>query len=257
MATATISESKKVESQRDRNLPVPPRALRIAARAFLRLARADVVWLAVRESRSQVAVVRCSEGARSTAGLGLAIESGVGVGGAVLAKSEPWWGKIGDHGATRLSDRESTILCDEGVRHLMAIPLLSTGSWGGARIEGVAYVGARRDVAWSERTVTAGQRVGRGGRAADHGGGRRDAAEDHNDVGTADRGRRRHRRGDRGPIQGDAGDGLLGEGCPDRRTACQGGGAAAGTRAAGRRACAAPGGSFGALASRRVADPEP
>ena len=143
MATATISESKKVESQRDRNLPVPPRALRIAARAFLRLTRADVVWLAVRESRSQVAVVRCSEGARSTAGLGLAIEPGVGVGGAVLAKSEPWWGKIGDHGATRLSDRESTVLCHEGVRHLMAIPLLTTGFWGKARIEGVAYVGTR------------------------------------------------------------------------------------------------------------------
>ena len=161
MATATISESKKVESQRDRNLPVPPRALRIAARAFLRLTRADVVWLAVRESRSQVAVVRCSEGARSTAGLGLAIEPGVGVGGAVLAKSEPWWGKIGDHGATRLSDRESTVLCHEGVRHLMAIPLLTTGFWGEARIEGVAYVGTRRDVAWSDRTVAAGQRLGR------------------------------------------------------------------------------------------------
>src|SRR2546429_9422239 len=103
MATATISESKKVESQRDRNLPVPPRALRIAARAFLRLTRADVVWLAVRESRSQVAVVRCSEGARSTAGLGLAIEPGVGVGGAVLAQSEPLWGEIREHGAPRLS----------------------------------------------------------------------------------------------------------------------------------------------------------
>src|SRR5438093_6405213 len=161
MATATISESKKAESQRNGSLPTPPRALRMAARAFLRLTRADVVWLAVRESRSQVAVVRCSEGARSTAGLGLAIEPGVGVGGAVLAKSEPWWGKIGDHGATRLSDRESAILCDEGVGHLMAIPLLSTGFWGGARIEGVAYVGTRRDGAWSERTVTAGQRVGR------------------------------------------------------------------------------------------------
>src|SRR5437879_11401746 len=130
MATATIIDSKKANSQCNGSLPAPPRALRLAARAFLRLTRADVVWLAVGESRSQVAVVRCSEGARSTAGLGLAIEPGVGVGGAVLAKSEPWWGKIGDHGATRLSDRESTILCDEGVRHLTAIPLLRTGFWG-------------------------------------------------------------------------------------------------------------------------------
>ena len=161
MATATIISSKKVESQGDSSLPAPPRALRMAARAFLRLARADVVWLAVRESRSQVAVVRCSEGARSTSGLGLAIEPGVGVGGAVLAKGEPWLGKIGRNGATRLSDRESTVLCHEGVRHLMAIPLITTGFFGEARIEGVAYVGTRRDVAWSDRTVAAGQRLGR------------------------------------------------------------------------------------------------
>src|SRR3989441_3543836 len=133
----------------------------MAARAFLRLARADVVWLAVRESRSQVAVVRWRGGARSRAGLGLASGAGVGGGGAVLAKGEPWWGKIGGDGATRLSDRESTILCHEGVRHLMAIPLLTTGFWGEARIEGVAYVGTRRDVAWSDRTVAAGQRLGR------------------------------------------------------------------------------------------------
>src|SRR3989441_1045576 len=133
----------------------------MAARAFLRLARADVVWLAVRESRSQVAVVRWRGGARSTGGLGLAIGAGVGGGGAGLAKGEPWWGKIGGDGATRLSDRESTVLCHEGVRHLMAIPLLTTGFWGEARIEGVAYVGARRDVAWSDRTVAAGQRLGR------------------------------------------------------------------------------------------------
>src|SRR5207249_3021413 len=83
--------------------------------------------------RSQVAVVRWSEGARSTGGLGLAIEAGVGVGGAVLAKGEPWCGKIGGDGATRLSDGESTVLCHEGVRHLMAIPLLTTGFGGDAR----------------------------------------------------------------------------------------------------------------------------
>src|SRR3989441_11717587 len=154
MATATIIDSRKVESQRHRSLPTPPRALRMAARAFLRLARADVVWLAVRESRSQVAVVRCGEGARSTAGLGLAIEPGVGVGGAVLLKGGPWRGMIGGHGATRLSDGESTILCREGVRQLMAIPLLTTGVWGEAWIGGGAYVGTRRDVAWSDRTGT-------------------------------------------------------------------------------------------------------
>src|SRR3989454_5754942 len=43
----------------------------------------------------------------------------------------------------------------------MAIPLLSTGFWGGARIEGAACGGTRRGVAWSGRTVTAGKRLGR------------------------------------------------------------------------------------------------
>src|SRR3989449_8382773 len=43
----------------------------------------------------------------------------------------------------------------------MAIPLLTTGFWGEARIEGVAYVGAGRDVVWSDRAVAAGQRLGR------------------------------------------------------------------------------------------------
>src|SRR5207244_6502371 len=100
MDTATIIDSKKSESQRNCSLPAPPRALRLAARAFLRLARADVVWLAVRESRSQFAVVRCSEGARSAAGLGLASEPGVGVGGAVLLKGGPWGGMIGGGGGT-------------------------------------------------------------------------------------------------------------------------------------------------------------
>src|SRR2546422_5530942 len=114
MGTATIIDSKKAESQRNGSLPTPPHALRLAARAFLRLARADVVWLAVRESRSQVAVVRWSEGARSAAGLGLAIEAGVGVGGAVLAKGGAWGGEIGGGGGTRLGGRESIGLCDEG-----------------------------------------------------------------------------------------------------------------------------------------------
>src|SRR2546425_9954469 len=92
MATATIIDSRKVESQRHRSLPAPPRALRMAARAFLRLAGVDVVWLAVRESRAQTAVIRCSEGARSGAGLGLKIEPGVGGGGAMLLMGEPWRG---------------------------------------------------------------------------------------------------------------------------------------------------------------------
>src|SRR5437867_4910142 len=161
MASPVIVDATNPDLRCDHKVPAAPPALGMAARSFRRLSGVDVVWLAIRESRSQVAVVRCSEGARSTAGLGLAIEAGVGGGGAVLAKGKPWWGRIGGDGATRLSDRESTVLCHEGVRHLMAIPLLTTGFWGEARIEGVAYVGTRRDVAWSDRTVAAGQRLGR------------------------------------------------------------------------------------------------
>ena len=84
MTPAVIMDSTNVDAPRDRNLPTAPRALRMAARAFLRLAGVDVVWLAVRESRAQAAVIRCGEGSRSASALGLVIEPGIGVGGAVL-----------------------------------------------------------------------------------------------------------------------------------------------------------------------------
>ncbi len=139
----------------------PPRALRLAARTFRRLANADVVWLAVREFRSQVAVVRCSEGARSAAGVGLAIEPGVGVGGAVLVKAAPWCGGIQGDTAVRASDQELIILGREGVRYLMAMPLLTTAFLGETRVEGLAYVGTRRDITWSDKALVACQRLGR------------------------------------------------------------------------------------------------
>ena len=139
----------------------PPRALRLAARAFRRLAGADAVWLAVRESRSPVAVIRCSEGARSEAGLGLVIVPGVGMGGAVLLKGTPWWGEIRGDTAVRPSDQESAVLSREGVRYLIAMPLLTTGFWGETRVEGMVYVGTRRRVAWRDRTLMAAQRLGR------------------------------------------------------------------------------------------------
>jgi signal transduction histidine kinase len=117
--------------------------------------------LAIREFRSQVAVVRCIEGVRSAGGLGLAIEPGVGVGGAVLVKATPWCGEIRGDTAVRPSDQESTILGREGVRYLMAMPLLTTGFWGETRVEGLAYVGTRRGVAWSDKALAACQRLGR------------------------------------------------------------------------------------------------
>src|SRR2546425_4869059 len=101
MAIATIVDNiRKLESQRPHNLPAPPPAFRIAGRSFLRLPGVDVVWLAVRESRMQAAVIRSSEGARSTTGLGLQIEPGVGVSGALLLAGEPFRGEL-TRGAAR------------------------------------------------------------------------------------------------------------------------------------------------------------
>jgi len=75
----------------------------MAARVFLRLPGVDVVWLAVRESRAQTAVIRCIDGARSAAGLGLRIELGVGVGGTLLQgggkAGELWRGELNSAGA--------------------------------------------------------------------------------------------------------------------------------------------------------------
>src|SRR5439155_12022150 len=94
MAAAVIVDATSPDVRCDRNGPAVPPALRMAARSFRRLSGVDVVWLAVRESRSQTAVIRCSEGARSAPGLGFKIEPGVGVGGALLLTGEPWRGEL-------------------------------------------------------------------------------------------------------------------------------------------------------------------
>src|SRR5262245_11794714 len=90
VVTATINDATDLEAPHSDCLTPAPRAFRKAARSFKHLKGADVVWLAVRESRAQNAIIRCSHGARSTAGLGLRIESGSGVGGAVLLTGQPW-----------------------------------------------------------------------------------------------------------------------------------------------------------------------
>jgi len=160
MTTATITDSKNVDGQRTRKLGTPPRALRTAARAFLRLAGGDVVWLAVRESRARAAVIRCAEGARSTGSLGLAIEPGVGVGGALLVGAGPWLGGIFGNQDSRLSSKETALLSEEGAKHVMVIPLVNTGLQGEAHIEGIAYAGARRKIARGDKTLETAQRVG-------------------------------------------------------------------------------------------------
>jgi len=157
MATATATQRSKVEAVHPPT--ASPRAFRMAARAFLRFPGVEVVWLAVRESREQTAIIRSSEGARSSAALGLQIEPTVGVGGAALLSGEPWHGELGRSGTRALSPEESTFLSAEGAKHLMVVPLCSVGLRGEARAEGVVYAASRRRVAWSEKTIDAARRA--------------------------------------------------------------------------------------------------
>src|SRR5206468_9570543 len=106
MATATIIDVTRAASQHARALPPPPPGFRMAARSFLRLNGVDVVWLAVRESRAQTAMICCSDGARSAARPELKIEPGVGAGGAVLLAGQPWHGELGENEASPLSSQE-------------------------------------------------------------------------------------------------------------------------------------------------------
>ncbi len=140
MVTATIIDTADVEVQYPRSPTLAPRALRRAARAFRCLKGADVIWLAVRESRAQNVVIRCSHGARSTAGLGLRIEpGGDGVGGAVLQRGEAWRGELTDGGASALSTQETGLFLEEHLKHILVVPLRYTGaarrdSHGGPRV---------------------------------------------------------------------------------------------------------------------------
>src|SRR5438128_6221607 len=127
MATAMIIDVTRVEAEYHCDLLPPPRAFRMAARSFRRLNGVDVVWLAIRESRAQTAVICCSEGARSATGLGLKIEPGIGMGGALLLTGEPWQGELTDGEATSLSTQESALLTQECVKHVMVVPLRYTG----------------------------------------------------------------------------------------------------------------------------------
>src|SRR2546427_4886876 len=160
MATATIIDVTRVESQYPRALPPPPAGFRMAARSFLRLNGVDVMWLAVRESRTQTATICCSDGARSAARPELKIEPGVGAGGAVLLSGQPWHGELGEHETSPLSSQEIAILNRECVKQIMVIPLRYTGLRGEVRTEGIAYLAARRRVAWTDKTVESARRVG-------------------------------------------------------------------------------------------------
>ena len=161
VVTATISDAANVEVQDPRSLTPAPPPLRRAARAFGCLKGADVVWLAVRESRAQNVVIRCSYGARSTAGLGLRIEpGGDGVGGAVLQTGEAWRGELRNGGASALSTEETALFLEEHVKHILVVPLRYSGLRGEPRTEGLAYLASRRRAAWSDKTTAAARRIG-------------------------------------------------------------------------------------------------
>src|SRR5438094_9261443 len=110
MATATIIDVTRVDSQYPRALPPPPPGFRMAARSFLRVNGVDVVWLAVRESRAQTAMICCSDGARSAARPELKIEPGGGAGGALLRSRAPWPGEAGVREASPVSRQQTAPL---------------------------------------------------------------------------------------------------------------------------------------------------
>jgi len=160
MATATMLDAGRAEVARALTLPTQPRAFRTAVRVFLRFPGVDVVWLAVRESREQAAVIRSSQGARSAAGLGLHIEPAVGVGGALLLAGGPWRGELARSEGSCLSPEERAFLSQEGTKHVMVIPLRGTSLRGEARIEGIVYAASRRRISWTDKTLEAARRAG-------------------------------------------------------------------------------------------------
>src|SRR5712691_796421 len=148
------------DAERSQRPQAPPTALTLATRTFARAVSADVAWTAVRESRASTAVIRCAEGAQAASGMGLVIEPGAGIGGAVLQSGEPWHGEvIGD--SQRLSDMEADLVSREGLRHLMVVPLWTAGLRGNRHIEGVMYAGSRRRAPWSDTALERGERLGK------------------------------------------------------------------------------------------------
>src|SRR5262249_50648202 len=118
------------------------------------------VWLAVREPRARAAVIRCTEGTRPGSALGVRIEPGVGVGGASLLTGELWRGELAGDAARHFSSKEMAFLSQEAVKHVMVVPLRTTGLRGERHTEGVVYGAARRKVPWTKRTLQIAQRIG-------------------------------------------------------------------------------------------------
>jgi signal transduction histidine kinase len=148
-----------------------PAALREAVHAFRSLPGVDAVWLAVRESRSRAAVIRCAATLDPASVIGLRVEPGVGAGGAVLAGGSPWRGATSQSDDTGLSSGEQRFLADARIGAVMVAPLLAKALWTDEpRLEGLIYVGRRGRRPFGAtsvaRAVALGRRVARAVRDA-------------------------------------------------------------------------------------------
>src|SRR2546426_7821781 len=134
----------------------PPPVLVETAWAFRALFSADVVWLAVRESRARSAVIRYAEGARDRHGLGVRVQPGVGVGGTVLLSSRPWSGRTSAEEG--LSPSERALLLAERIEAALVRPLLSGAGTTG--LEALVYVGSRQSRIFQDGAIEQGLRLG-------------------------------------------------------------------------------------------------
>jgi signal transduction histidine kinase len=159
MTTATIADTTKAEAHHTPQASA--RGCLKAARAFRRLRGVDAVWLAVRESRAETAVVCCTDGIRSATRFGMRVEPGVGVGGRCLVTGELWDGEVAGRRARFLSADEFALLTGEGMKRVLVVPLRPPALTGAARTEGIAYVATRRRTGWTRQTVEKARRIGR------------------------------------------------------------------------------------------------
>src|SRR2546425_3770035 len=134
----------------------PPPALVETAHAFRALFDADVVWLAVRESRARSAVIRYAAGARNRHGLGVRVTAGIGVGGTVLLSSQPLSGRTSAEEG--LSPSERALLLAERIEAALVLPLLSGAGTTG--LEALVYVGSRQSRIFQDGAIEQGLRLG-------------------------------------------------------------------------------------------------
>src|SRR5262245_33627553 len=123
------------------------------AAAFLRLPGADVVWVAVRESDSQSAVIRWGRPSSKSLGKDLRIESGHGIGGEALVTHKTCTGTTEKQ---RLSSTETALFKGERLACVLVVPLVARDE-----AEGIVYVGTRKRSGCSTVQITAADELAR------------------------------------------------------------------------------------------------